>query len=302
MKHLLLVTILIIFLGISGDVFSQELFMNSPAAANISKGRLEVRNNIMAYDDFRYYHNAVEVNYGVTGRLTMYNHFYYTFSDGYKFIGDYEPMFRYRFKDIDGKNSHLRFAGQMGFRIPVDSRSIAGNEVEYELHPGHKIKVFNFINDLTVPIIDFHTTDNYTLRSDIIATGLFHKLAVSGHMGYNVNFAQDNFKFGNYWDFGLSFGYLLIPKEYESYNQVNLNLYLENKAWFFEKNKFLDQTIINSGGFRMDTYVGLQSIFYSTFIAEVGYKIPVHSNEYTETRIETRPGAWQFSLRYLFFL
>lgn len=302
MKNMFKKLFVLFLLFIASKTQAQELFINSPAAANISKGRLEVRNNIMAYDNFRYYHNAFEINYGITGRLTSYNHFYYATNEGYKFIGDFEPMLRYRFYDIDSRNSHIRFAGQLGFRVPVDSRPIVGDAVEYELHPGHSIKVFNFINDITVPITDFHTTDNYTLRSDIIGTGLFNKLAVSAHAGYNLNIPKSDFKFGNYWDFGLSFGYLLYPFEYESYDEVNFNLYVENKAWFFEKNKFINQTIANSGGFRADTYVGLQTIFFSTFIVEGGYKFPLHSNEYAETRIQKRPGAWQFSMRYLFFL
>ena len=77
---------------------------------------------------------------------------------------------------------------------------------------------------------------------------------------------------------------------------------MENKAYYFYKNQFLGEDINNSGGFRLDTYLGVQSIFFSSLMLELSYKIPVHSNEYTETRVGTRTSALLMSLRYLFFL
>ena len=293
---------LIILLFCAFNLNAQELFINSPAAANISKNRLEIRNNIQEYDNFQYFHNSFDINYGITGKLSIYNKFFYTTDANYKFIGDFTPALRYRIYDIDSKNTHYRFAVQSGLRIPIDSQPIVGDKVEYELHPGHVVQFYNFVNDITVPIIDFHTTDNYTWSNTFVVTALFHKLAVSADASYNANFAKGDFKFGNYSQWGLNFGYLVLPRQYESYDDVNLNVYFENKMYYFNKNYFNKDVIFNSGGFRWDGYLGLQTIFFSSLIVEGSYNFPIHSNEYTETQIQTRPASILFSVRYLFFL
>lgn len=293
---------LIAFLIPLNRLFSQELYIVSHPAANLSKHRIEFRNNVMSYDNFKYYHNSFELNYGLLGNLTVYNSVFYSLDNGYKFIGNYEGTVRYRIHDIDKKNYHIRFAAQSGILIPVNSKPIVSDAVEYELHPGHKVQFYNFVSDITVPSVDFHTTDNYTIKNDLILTNLIKRFAVTGEMGYNFNVPKNDFKFGNYFDWSFSMGYLLLPKQYKGYDDVNVNLYSESKAYYFFKNKFLGSDIVNSGGFRLDTYVGIQAIFFSSLMAELSYKIPVHSNEFAETSIGKRSTALLMSLRYLFFL
>lgn len=290
------------YLLISNFSRSQELYIVSHPAANLSKNRFEFRNNILSYDNFKYYHNSFELNYGVLGNLTLYNNVFYSLDEGYKFLGNYDVALRYRFLDIDRKNFHIRTAVQSGVTIPVNSTKIVSDAVEYELHPGHKIKFYNFINDITVPSVDFHTTDNYTIKNDLIITNLIKKFSITGEVGYNINVPKSDFKFGNYFDGSLAMGYLLLPREYKSYKDVNVNIYSETKAFYFLKNKFLNTEINNSGGFRLDTYIGIQAIFLSSIMAELSYKIPVHSNEFAEINIGKRSTALLLSLRYLFFL
>lgn len=298
------VPILLFLFLISFEGYSQELYIVTHPAANLSKHRFEFRNIVMEYDNFNYYHNSFALNYGLLGNLTLYNDIYYSWDASNKFFGNYEFAARYRFSmfDVDKQNYHLRSAIQSGFIIPVNAKPIVDGEVEYELHPGHKVKLYNFVEDITVPSVDFHTTDNYTIKNDLIVTNLIDKFSITGEMGFNVNLPKNDFKFGNYFDWALSMGYLLLPHQYKSYDDINVNLYLENKAYFFYKNKFLGTDIVNSGGFRLDTYLGVQTIFFSSLMLEMSYKIPVHSNEYVETQIGRRSTALLFSLRYLFFL
>ena len=281
---------------------SQELYIVTNAAASLSKSRIEIRNNIRSLDNFRYYHNSFEVNYGILGNLTLYNHIFYSTETNNQFLGNFETELRYRFLDIDKKNSHFRMALQSGAVIPVNSQPIVGDQVEYELHPGHVVQFYNFVQDITVPSIDFHTTDNFTFKNSLIGTYLVDKFAVTGEMGYNINAPKSDFKFGNYFNWNLALGLLVLPKVYESYDDVNINVYSESKAYYFEKNKFLGEQITNSGGFRLDTYLGVQAIFLSSIMAELSYKIPVHSNEFAEVNYGTRTTGLLFSLRYLFFL
>ena len=298
-KKLCLTALLVLMFNVS---YSQELYIVTNPAASISKNRIEFRNIVMGYDNFQYYHNSFELNYGILGNLTLYNSVYYTLENGYNFLGNYEGSLRYRFFDKDKKNYHLRTAVQTDVVIPVNSFAVVGDKVEYELHPGHKVSFYNFQNDITVPSVDFHTTDNYSLKNDLIVTSLVNKFAITGGMAYNINFPKNDFKFGNYFEWSLSMGYLVLPKVYKNYNDVNLNLYSESKAYYFEQNEFLGTDVRNSGGFRFDTYLGIQAIFFSSLITELSYKIPVYSNEYVETQIGKRTTAMLISVRYLFFL
>jgi hypothetical protein len=247
----IILTTFLLFFAIRS--FSQELYIVTYPAANLSKNRIEFRNIVMGYDNFKYYHNSFALNYGLLGNLTLYNDVYYSLDQGNRFFGNYEFAARYRFLDEDKKNYHIRTAIQSGIVIPVNAKPIVDGEVEYELHPGHKVKLYNFINDITVPSVDFHTTDNYIIRNDLIVTNLIKKFSVTGDMGFNINIPKSDFKFGNYFDWALSMGYLLLPREYHGYNDINVNLYWENKAYYFYKNEFLGSDIKNSGGFRLDT-------------------------------------------------
>jgi len=296
------IIIIAVYFLLSSITYSQELYIVSHPAANLAKNRLEFRNIILGFDNFKYFHNSFELNYGILGNLTVYNSVFYSTQNGYKFLGNYEGSVRYRIHDVDKKNYHLRMAAQSAIVIPVNSQPIVGDKVEYELHPGHKVSFYNFVNDITVPSVDFHTTDNYTLKNDFIVTNLIKKFSITGEMGYNINIPKNDFKFGNYFDWSLAMGLLVLPKKYESYNDVNVNLYSESKANYFFKNQFLGKDIVNSGGFRFDTYVGIQAIFFSSLMAEFSYKIPVYSNEYAETTVGKRSNALLMSLRYLFFL
>lgn len=298
-KKICFTALLLIIFNVS---YSQELYIVSHPAANLSKNRIELRNNVMGFDDFQYFHNSFELNYGLLGNLTLYNNIFYTLENGYQFIGNYEGSVRYRIHDIDKKNYHIRFAAQSAVVVPVNADAVVGDKVEYELHPGHKISFYNFQSDITVPSVDFHTTDNFIIKNDLIVTNLVKKFSITGEMGYNINIPKNDFKFGNYFDWSLAMGYLVLPKVYENYNDVNLNLYSETKAYFFEQNEFLGTNVTNSGGFRLDTYLGIQAIFFSSLITELSYKIPVYSNEYVETQIEKRSTALLMSIRYLFFL
>lgn len=284
------------------SLHSQELYIVSKAAANISKNRFEIRNIARSYDEMKAFHYDFQLNYGLLGNLTLYNNVTYTIDEDYQFLGNYNFDARYRFLDIDKRNYHWRFAYQGGATIPVNPKPIVSGQVEYELHPGHKVSFYEFGGDITVPSVDFHTTDNYTLRNSLVATNLIDKFAATADMSYNINIAGNDFKFGNYFEWDLSLGLLILPKVYKSYDDVNLNIYSESKAYFFEKNKFLGDEISNSGGFRLDTYLGVQAIFFSSLMAELSYMIPVHSNEYVETKVATRSSSLLLSLRYLFFL
>jgi hypothetical protein len=100
------------------------------------------------------------------------------------------------------------------------------------------------INNPFVPVMRDHISKPYTnqeldleggasgVAGGLIATQLLHKLALSATVGYNrfMNNTKDKRPDdmpGNAVNYSLSAGYLLLPRTYRSYEQTNLNLYVE---------------------------------------------------------------------------
>jgi hypothetical protein len=66
-------------------------------------------------------------------------------------------------------------------------------------------------------------------------------------------------------NYTLSFGKLMLPKEYTSFNQTNVNLMLE----------MLGQTNLNKGYTYIDIAPSVQFIFLSKMRVDVGYRHPL---------------------------
>ncbi len=101
--------------------------------------------------------------------------------------------------------------------------------------------------------------DNSGLQVGLIATQLLNKLAVSGTASY-MRVYDDRFKsMPGMHDqdaiaYSLSAGYLLFPKSYADYEQVNLNLYLE----------VLGMKGLGPGMYYLDVAPAIQLIFNSS--------------------------------------
>lgn len=116
-----------------------------------------------------------------------------------------------------------------------------------DLHSHFRMAAYvkgSVINNPFVPVMREQTSkpfDNQELDLEggasgvsggIIATQLLHKLAISATLGYNrfMNNTKDNlpdYMSANAVNYSLSAGYLLLPRRYRSYDQTNLNLYIE---------------------------------------------------------------------------
>lgn len=118
--------------------------------------------------------------------------------------------------------------------------------------------------------------DKSGVEAGIIATQLWHKLAVSGTVSHTqvldksrnnkvIYVPSRNYQSLNY---SLSAGYLLLPKEYSDYKQTNLNLYLE----------MLGQQTLDRRTYYLDIAPALQLIFNSNAKLNVGYRFQLGSN------------------------
>lgn len=130
------------------------------------------------------------------------------------------------------------------------------------------------------------------LSGGIIATQLIHKLAVSATVGYNrfLNNTKDNlpdYLSANAVNYSLSAGYLLLPRRYRSYDQTNLNIYVEflGKANTdaVSRNQYLDvapaiQFIFNSStrldfSYRTELFGDMSRNVFNTFTLRFEHNI-----------------------------
>jgi hypothetical protein len=278
MKKICLSLITVIVLA-PAAVYAQELFIFSDAAANVAKGRKQIDFLLAANKDVNFTNSLIGIRYGTTGNLTTKAYIRLNPNAEGKFFGDPEIENVYRFYSNDSKNYHLRMVLFNHVRFP----SSPANSLNSNLH-----------QSATLPKIN--STDNYSVTLGYAATRLSNKLAVNFDISYNLNIPKGDFKYGDYIKGGISFGRLVLPEVYRSYDQANLNLYLESKAYYFNKNKFNNAEISNSGGKRLELMFGSQIIIRSTMLVEFGYIYSV-----ADKQIQTDISQFFTALRFLFF-
>ena len=145
-----------------------------------------------------------------------------------------------------------------------------------EIHKHFRMAIFADASKTNAP---FHY-DEITLMGDksgvqlgLIATQLWHKLAVSGTVSHTqvldksrnskvIYIPARSYQAMNY---SLSAGYLLFPKEYTNYKQMNLNLYTE----------VLAQQTLDQKKHYIDIAPALQFIFNSNTKLNIGYRFQV---------------------------
>lgn len=148
-----------------------------------------------------------------------------------------------------------------------------------DLHKHFRMAVFAEASKTRVP---FHYDeismmgDKSGIEAGIIATQLWHKFALSGTISHTqvldksrnnkvLYIPERNYQSVN---FSLSGGYLLFPKEYTSYKQTNLNLYLE----------LLGQQTLDRSTYYFDMAPAIQLIFTSNTKLNFGYRFQLGSN------------------------
>jgi hypothetical protein len=127
----------------------------------------------------------------------------------------------------------------------------------------------------------------------IVATQLLKKVALSSSVTFLK--ADDNGKGNkfiypkterNAMNYTFSVGKLMLPKEYKSYRQTNLNVMVE----------FLNQVNLGSKKYYMDIAPTVQMIFNSQSKIDIGYK-----KELSSTLIRTAPNGFFVRLEHTFF-
>jgi hypothetical protein len=145
-----------------------------------------------------------------------------------------------------------------------------------EIHKHFRMAVFAEVSTTRAP---FHY-DEISLMGDksgvsigLIATQLWHKFALSGTISHTQVLDQSRKSDVIYvparayqsMNYSLSAGYLLFPKEYTDYKQVNVNLYTE----------LLAEQTLDIKKHCVDLAPALQLIFNSNAKLNIGYRFQV---------------------------
>lgn len=248
---------------------AQELFVFTEPASNMAAKSVGLRlNNYLMKENKtgKYnYHLLPELMLGVSKKIMLHGEMFLSNRDN-KFSAEGGSMYlKYRFFSIDEVHSHFRMAA-FG-RYSYNNSGIHQAAIDFFGH-------------------------NSGYEAGLVATKLVNKIAVSA--GSSFAHALDNgvekfpyaAKERNAVNYTLSVGKLMLPKEYISYNQTNLNLMCE----------LLGQTNLGNNKTYLDLAPAAQFIFKSRIRLDIGYRFPLIDNLY-----RTAGNGFVFKLEYNFF-
>lgn len=230
-------------------VSGQELYVNTEPASNMAARSLGIRLENQGFSQNNSFKNrtSLELMYGASKNLMLHTTFYASdyYQPGQRFEG-YSVYAKYRFLSVDSVQRHFRaavFAKAAGINNPLNNQEIALEG------------------------------DNSGIQGGVVFTQLLHKLALSASGSYLRAFnnrAGYSLPVNNSRDalaYTLSAGYLLFPKTYRDYDQVNVNLYAE----------LLGKTNPGYGQSYLDVAPAVQFIFNSVFRVDVSYRAPLYN-------------------------
>lgn len=237
-------------LGRAIPVLGQELYVNTEPASNMATRSLGIRLENQGFSQSSDLKNrsSLELMYGASKNLMLHTTFYASnyYQPGQHFEG-VSAYAKYRFLSVDSVQRHFRaaiFAKAANIGNPLNNQEIALEG------------------------------DNSGLQAGLVFTQLLHKLALSASGSYLRAFNNRGgylLPAGNSRDalsYTLSAGYLLFPKTYRDYNQVNVNLYTE----------LLGKTNPGYGQSYLDAAPAIQFIFNSVFRVDLSYRAPLYNS------------------------
>lgn len=232
----------------STTVFSQELFSYTEPASNMATKSIGLRANnfLMKNPEKKQYEFFLypEIMLGISKKLMVHNEYFLAGGSGLNFRGS-SLYGKYRFYSEDGIHNHFRLAAFA--RTAINNTRLRANAIELSgMNSGYE--------------------------GGVIATKLIQKIALSSsasfvHAWDNVGEDKLQRKIAdrNAVNYSLSFGKLMLPKEYTNYQQTNVNLMLE----------LLGQTNLDNKLSYLDLAPSLQFIFLSQFRLDAGYRFPL---------------------------
>lgn len=233
--------------GLKGN--AQELYVYTEPASNMAAKSIGIRlnNYFMRNAGTSNYKLMVapEVMLGLSKYIMVHGETFFSNRNAdFKFDGASLYM-KYRFLSEDDVHSHFRMAA---FAKGAWNNSALHQEA-----------------------IDLNGM-NSGVEAGLVATQLKNKVAISSSASYvyaadngNGNKFHYNDKQRHAINYTLSAGRLMLPKEYTSYDQTNVNLMAE----------MLGQTNLATGKTFVDLAPSVQFIFHSRMRLDLGYRFPL---------------------------
>lgn len=245
--------IILFFLFIKGN--SQELYVFTEPASNMPSHSVSVKltDHFVANDNIygRFSHRFMpQLMFGFSKKFMV--HIGATISNMHTAAFRYESFnlyAKYRFLSNDEIHKHFRMA------VFVD---------------GSKTRAPFHYDEITL------MGDKTGIEAGLIATQLWNKLAVSGIISHtqvldrsrNSDIIYVPARAYQSMNYSLSAGYLLFPKEYTGYKQLNINFYTE----------LLAEQTLDIKKHCVDLAPALQFIFNSNAKLNIGYRFQVSGN------------------------
>lgn len=245
MRIILLIVISFATIGLQ----AQELFTWSEPASNMAAKSIGVRaNNILMNENGsgKYnYHLLPEIMWGISKKVMLHAEVFLSNRNKGLAAEGGSLYFKYRFFSQDEVHSHFRLAAYA--RAAINNSAVHQEAIDFNGH-------------------------NSGYEAGMVATKLLNKIALSagGSFVHAVDNANNN-KFNyvnadrNAVAYNLALGKLMLPKEYVSYNQVNMNLMLE----------VLGQANLGTGKTFLDLAPTIQFIIKSRMRVDGSYRFPV---------------------------
>ena len=249
---------------------AQELFTMSDPASNIAARSISIRVDNSMMDEINSskinYHLIPEIAVGVSKKLMLRGStFFSNRTEKFRTEGG-SIYFKYRFLSNDAMQKHFRMA--VFATYSYNNSDIHQEEISMYGH-------------------------NTGFEAGIVATKLMRKIALSSSVSYVKAFNNGNnnkFIYGlinaNAVNYSLSFGKLMLPKEYKNYRQTNLNLMVET----------LSQFNTHSGKYYVDIAPTVQFIFRSQCRLDLSYRKQVNSS-----LLRTAPNGFFIRVEYNLF-
>lgn len=231
---------------------AQELFTMTDPASNIAARSVSVRIDNSVMDEINSskinYHLIPELALGVSKKWMLRgNVFFSNRTEKFRYEGG-SIYAKYRFLSKDAMQKHFRMAAFGTFSF--NNSDIHQEEISMYGH-------------------------NTGFEAGVVATTLLRKIALSSSVSYVQAFDNgNNNKFiygldnGRAVNYSISFGKLMLPKEYKNYRQTNLNLMIEA----------LSQYNTRSGKYYIDIAPTVQFIFNSQSRIDISYRKQINSS------------------------
>jgi hypothetical protein len=242
--------LIIVVLLFCNTAKTQELFSFTEPASNMAAKGVGVRLNNYFMKDIHTntfnYHLLPEVMVGLSKKIMIHAEAFLSNREN-RFVAEGGSVYaKYRFFSSDDVHSH--------FRLAAYGRYSFNNSTIHQ------------------PAIDFFG-HNSGYELGMIATKLINKVAISSSVStlHATDNSNNKFVFGdknrNAINYTLSIGKLLLPKEYTSYKQLNVNAMIE----------LLGQTNTRTKESYLDIAPVVQFIINSRLRLDAGYRIPINT-------------------------